>query len=260
MRGIIAALILSLAALAAAACAPRGPGIALPEVPADPFVRALEQRRQAFPGLKALAAVQVARKDRKRAFDTVGVLLESQRRLRMEAFGPFGESLLVLAWDGSDLQLLLAGETEARKPGQFGLDRILGAGVQPAELSSILSGNVPAPSGEETVKAYCGREGLCAVEFRSGDRARRAWLDGPAAGGSGIAAVNTYEVYSSGRLVYRARFEDQRTLSQYLLPARIIVENPDRRASLSVEYTDVEITDQFPAGLFTLTGAEAPSP
>lgn len=259
MKGLFSALMLSFSVLLAA-CAPKGPGIELPEVPSDPLVRALEQRRQAFPGLKALAAVQVARKDRKRAFDTVGVLLESQRRLRMEAFGPFGESLLVLAWDGGDLQMLMAGETQARKPGEFGLDRILGAGIRPAELCAVLSGNVPASLGEETVKAYCGREGLCVVEFRSGDLARRAWLDGPAAAGGGIAAVSLYEVHRSGRLIYRARFEDQQALSQYVLPGRIIVENPDQRASLSVEYTDLELTDQFPAGLFTLTGAEAPAP
>ncbi|HAR45352.1 MAG: hypothetical protein A2X56_14655 [Nitrospirae bacterium GWC2_57_13] len=260
MKGLFAVLVLSFSALLAAACAPKGPGIALPEVPSEGLVRALEQRRQAFPGLKAIARVQVVRKDRKRAFDTVGILLESQHRLRMEAYGPFGESLLALAWDGSDMQLLLAGETQPLRPGQFGLDRILGAGVQPAELCAILSGNIPASPGEETVKAYCGREGLCAVEFRSGDVARRAWLTGPAAGSDSVAAVSLYEVYRSGRLIYRARFEEPQILSHYVLPGKIIVENPDQRASLSVEYTDLELADQFPAGLFTLSGGEAPAP
>ena len=69
------------------ACLPKQPVIPLTEVPAGPLLQALEQRRQSFAGLKAVAVVESVRKGRKRAFDNVGIVVASQDRLTSKRTG-----------------------------------------------------------------------------------------------------------------------------------------------------------------------------
>jgi len=252
---------LSLISLAAvllfSACLPKKPEISLPEVPAEGLARSLELRRQAFSGLKAIAAVQAVRKGRKRSYDTVGIVLRAQKKLRMEVYSPLGQSLLTLVWDGQDVKLRRGSEDQVLIPGQMAIERLLGAGVDITELASVLSGNVPEIAGRSRVRAFCGSGGVCIVEIRQEETTRRVGVSDPARGAEGTFRITSYELYQSDRLLFRTGFENFETMAGYQLPLRVILENPDNKVSLTIEYADVEVNVPVDDALFTLSaGAE----
>ena len=67
---------------------------------------------------------------------------------------------------------------------------------------------------------------------------------------------SAYELFSSGKLVYKVRFEVFEELSGYTLPRKITIENPVKRISLQVEYTDVDLNKGLGADAFGMPGAE----
>jgi len=241
-------------------CVLKKPEIGLPEVPAGELVRALELRRQSFSGLKAVASAQVMRKGRKRSYDTVGVVLAGQNKLRIEAYGPLGQSLLVLVWDGKEPLLRLSGQDAVMRPGPSALERLLGVGMEMRDLCAVLSGNIPDSAGTDGAKAFCGQDGACVVELSQGETVRRAWLRRPQSGDDGGARVTAYEAYRSESLIFRAKFEHMETISGYPLPMRVILENPDKNATLTVAYDDVDVNVPIDDELFTLPAAEAAAP
>jgi outer membrane lipoprotein-sorting protein len=241
-------------------CAVKKPEINLPEAPAGELVRALELRRQSFSGLKAVASAQVVRKGRKRSYDTVGVVLEAQRKFRIEAYGPLGQSLLVLVWDGKEPLLRLSGQDAVMRPGPFALERLLGIGMEMGDLCAVLSGNIPDAVATAGAKAFCGQDGSCVVELRQGEITRRAWMKHPQSGPSGDVKLTMYEVYRAESLLFRATFEQVETISGYPLPMRVVLENLDKNVTLTVVYNDVDVNVPIDASLFTLTGGEAAAP
>jgi hypothetical protein len=241
-------------------CVLKIPEIGLPEVPAGELVRALEQRRHSFSGLKAVASAQVMRKGRKRSYDTVGVVLASQNKLRIEAYGPLGQSLLVLVWDGKEPILRLSGQDTDMRPGPFGLERILGVGIEMRDLCAVLSGNIPDTAGTAGAKAFCGPDGACVVELRQGESVRRAWMRRPQSGDDGGVKLTAYEAYRSRNLLFRAKFEQVETISGYPLPLRVIVEHPDKNVYLIVAYNDVDVNVPIDESLFTLPSGETVAP
>ncbi len=248
-------------------CVLKKPEINLPEAPAEELVRALELRRRSFSGLKAMASVQVTRKGRKRSYDTVGVVLESQSKLRIEAYGPLGQSLLTLVWDGKEPLVRFSGEDAVRRPGQFGLERLLGVGIEMGDLCAVLSGNIPDSAGTSDAKAFCGparpaggQDGVCAVELRRGEITRRAWMTHPQSGSAGGVKLTMYEVYSAESLLFRVKFEQQETISGYTLPMKVVIEHPEKKVTLSVAYGDVDVNVPIDESLFTLPAGEAGAP
>ena len=247
------------------ACQPKLPEILLAEVPlaevpAGPLVQALEQRRQSFAGLKAVASVESVRKGRKRAFDNVGIVVASQDRLRIEAYGPLGPSLLTLVWDGSEVLLRLPGQAQVLRPGAFGLERLFGAGLDMQELCSALAGNVPPVPASAVVTAACGRGNLCELTIREGDLVRRVQVvNRPSGSGPALTPV-TSELYRGGKLVYRARFEQVTEIAHYLMPGTIIIENPGKNFSLTISYAEVEVNVPIDGELFSLPDDDAGAP
>lgn len=255
-------------------CVLKKPEINLPEAPSEELVQALELRRRSFSGLKAMASVQVTRKGRKRSYDTVGVVLESQSKLRIEAYGPLGQSLLALVWDGKEPLVRFSGEDAVRRPGQFGLERLLGVGIEMGDLCAVLSGNIPDSAGTSDAKAFCGparlpdgqarpaggQDGVCAVELRRGEITRRAWMTHPQSGAAGGVKLTMYEVYSAESLLFRVKFEQQETISGYTLPMRVVIEHPEKKVTLSVVYGDVDMNVPIDESLFTLPAGEAGAP
>lgn len=244
------------AVLLFSACLPRKPEISLPEVPAEGLARSLELRRQAFSGLKAVASVQAVRKGRKRSYDTVGIVLQARKKLRMEVYSPLGQSLLTLVWDGQEVKLRQGNDDRVLIPGQMAIERLLGAGVDITELASVLSGNVPEIAGRSRVRAFCGSGGVCIVEIHQEETTRRVGVSDPAHGAEGTFRITSYELYQSDRLVFRTGFENFETMAGYQLPLRVILENPDNKVSLAIEYADVEVNVPVDDALFTLSGAE----
>ncbi len=229
------------------ACFPKKPEIPLYEAPAGPVVEALERRVRSFESLKAFAEMQAVRKNRKRFFDSVAVLVKGQERFRIEAYGPLGQSLLTAVWSGKDIVLDLGGERRVLSPGSFLFERALGADVDPAELCAILSGNIPGPVSSYQAKLLCSRDGDCTLELRRGETLLR--LHHLAGWDSGPLVVPSWEMIRGGKFVYRVLYTYQGPASEYPVPKEIRIENPDRRTSLTIRYTEAEanvpIDDQF---------------
>jgi hypothetical protein len=233
-------------------CAPKKIEIPMTEVPPGPLLQALEQRSRSFLSLRALAGITMQRKDRKRSFETVAVLVSGRERFKLEAYGPLGESLVTVLWQGQDLILDMNGEQRVLPALGSGLDRVLGAEVDPAELCSILSGNVPGILDGPEAAMRCAPNNTCVLELSRGDRLVKVY---PAAGWEpGSSSLPSFEVYQERKMIYRVRYASFETISGYDLPKRIVVENPGRQASLAVEYAEAEVNAPLEEGLFVMPG------
>jgi hypothetical protein len=238
------------------ACFPKKPEISLPAAPPLPLMQALERRSQMFAGLKAVASVETVRNGRKRSYDTVGIVIKDQQRLRVEAYGPLGQSLVTLVWDGVDVLLRLE-DGRVLTPGQAGLERVLGVAIDAGELCAVLTGNLPATSPSEEARAFQAPDGSFVVELGSGDLVRRLYvlLSDPDPG-QGIR-ITTSELYRSDRLVYRVRYEQAEPVSGYPMAKIVRIENPDKKVLLTVEYNEMDVNVPLANDAFKLSdGAE----
>lgn len=237
-----------------AACAPRVPEPFLTEVPPGPLLQALEQRSRAFLSLRATASAQAFRKGRRLGLDNVGVLIRSRERLRIDAYGPLGQPVLEVAWNGSEVQLRRYGEPVALGPGA-GWERYLGADIGPGELCAVLTGNVPLPAAASGARARCGGN-ACVLELEQGDLVRRIHL-APTGAGADVRP-EVYELSRSGVLLFRARFEQWVTAADYAVPRKVVLENPERKAGLTLLYEDIELNCALDEGAFTLSDRKEP--
>ena len=237
-----------------AACAPRVPEPQLSDVPPGPLLQALEQRNRAFLSLRATASAQAFRKGRRLGLDNVVVLIRSGERLRIDAYGPLGQPILEIAWNGSDMQLRQYGQLIPLKPGA-GPERYLGADIEPGELCAVLSGNIPLPADGAGAHARCGGDN-CVLELEHGDLVRRIQLAPPGAGADVRPAV--YELSRSGVLLFRARFEQWMTAASYAVPRKVILESPERKAGITLQYEDIELNTALDEGAFSLFDRKGP--
>jgi hypothetical protein len=220
------------------ACAPKKPEIPMTEVPAGPLLRALEQRQHSFQGLKALASVQIQRLGNKRTLESVGIVLDGQRRLRMEAYGPLGQSIMALVWDGKDILLRRPGSDKVERQGREGIAELLGKGLDVRELCASLSGNIPELAQPYTASQFCSPgNNDCVLEIHQGSGVRRMQIVNSPSGSGGEPRLISQELYRSGKLLYQVRFDQVEDISQYRLPMKIEIENPDHSLLLTIEYT-----------------------
>jgi len=70
------------------------------EIPAGPLLQSLEQRREAFRSLKAIAGITLSRRGKKECSKTSAFVLDAQRRFRIEAFGRWDSRSW--PWSGTD--------------------------------------------------------------------------------------------------------------------------------------------------------------
>ncbi len=241
-----------------AACLPKKPEINLPAVPAQPLMQALDQRRQSLSAFKAVASVELVRAGRRRAFDSVGILLDDQRRARMEVYGPLGQSLLTLVWNGPDVAVRRA-DGSVLRPGVAGIEKILGMPLDARELCAALSGNVPAHEPVET-NAFREPDGGSVIQVLTSDSERRfhvLYSESPSVKNVWITAA---ELYRSGKLVYRVRYTQKDGVSEYRLPETVLIENPERKSSLKIVYEDTEVNMPLSEAAFVLSGAEVGVP
>lgn len=234
------------------ACLPKKAETPMTAVPARPLLQELERHRQSFSSLKAVAVVEIVKRGRKRTFDSVGIVIDHQRRLRMEAYGPLGQSLMAVVWDGRDILLRLPDEDKVVRTGPAGLERLLGQGLEASELCAILSGNVPETAGAASARLLCGNGGTCVLELSNNDILRRVQVSYAVAGPGQEPRIRTYELSRSGKLMFRAQFEQVEEISSYPLPMQIVIENPGKKLQLMVLYNDVELNTPISDEAFTL--------
>lgn len=240
------------------ACFAAPPEIPLHEVPAGPIVTALQQRRHAFMGMKAVARVETERKGRKRVYESVAILQQRFDKLRVEGYGPLGESIFALVWDGTDVIVRKAGESEPMKVGQFGLERIIGVPLLPADLCSVLSGNIPGIPDVSGATVRCAQDGWCFVDLRHDDQRWRIRVE-PKGGANGDLRIETIELYRGDRVVFRSAltYLKEGVNRVFPNPTWIHIDGPDRDVSVTVAYEDVDMNVPVEDGAFVLGGEGA---
>lgn len=232
-------------------CLPKKPEMSGAEVPSGPLVHALEQQRQSFTGLKATARIEVLRRGRKRSFDNVGIVLDAQRRLRIEVFGPLGQSVITLVWDGKEVMLRLP-DDRVMSPGQAGIENVLGIGMEAEELCALLSGTITEIVQPSNARAYCTGDATCVIEFLEADVTRRVQVLTSSSGPAPAIRVVAQERYRSDALVYRARYAGTEETSRFLFPGTVVIENPEKKAMLTIEYAEVDVNVPVADDAFTL--------
>jgi hypothetical protein len=234
------------------ACHPKPPEITgMSAVPAGPALRAIEDRQRAFSALQAVGSLEVITGGSRRAFDSVGVVVDGQRRFRIEAYGPLGQSIAAIVWNGTGVQMRAPGEDRIIGTGPEGLERLFGRGVSASELASLLSGNssptdLGAPAG-----AYCEPAAECIVDLRNGEALRRVQLSLPGAAGQ-LPRIRSVEQYQDGALRCRVVFDQIAEIAGYPLPLHITLENPKERVRVEIRYEEVEINGTIREDAFSL--------
>jgi hypothetical protein len=236
------------------ACLPKKPELPGTEVPAGPLVQALEQQRRAFTALKAIAGVDVVTRGKKRSFDTVGIVLDAQRRLRVEAFSPLGQSLVALVWDGNDVLLRMQDDDKIMRPGQAGIERLLGVNVEAKDLCAILSGTITEITRPSDARVFCTQNKACVIELpEGGDTVRRVRLMPPSPSPARAVRIDVQELYRSNTLVYRTRYERMQEVSRVLLPRTIVIENPAKGVIITIEYAEADVNVTVDDDMFMLS-------
>lgn len=234
------------------ACYPKKPEVPLSAMPAEPVLQALERHRQSFSGLKAVASLEVARGNTKRTLETVGIVIDGERRFRLEAYGPLGQSLSAIVWDGREILMRKPGEDKVSRPGPKGLERIFGQGVEASELCAMLSGNVPGTKDAAAASLHCDTDGMCILELRTDDSIRQARVLIRPAGADREPRVLSYAHYRAGKLLFQAHFDRYTEISHYALPVKIAIENPDKKLHVAVTYNEAEVNVPLSDEMFTL--------
>jgi hypothetical protein len=229
------------------------------EVPAGPLLHALEQQRLSITGLKALASVQVTGGFRKRAFDTVGIVIDGRRRLRFEAFDPLGRALIILVWNGQEFLLRVPDDEKNQQPGRVDIEKVLGVNVEGAELCAALSGVVPEIAQPSTARASCAQDGVCVLEISGNGTMRRVRITTASGAPGPSVRLVTQELYQSGSLIYRA-FYTRKADQSPVVPGTVRIENPSKNAAFLIEYTEVDVNAPVEDELFTLSGKENRAP
>jgi outer membrane lipoprotein-sorting protein len=233
-------------------CLPKKPGLPGTEVPAGPLVQALEQQRQSFTGLRALANIQVESRGKKRFFDTVGIVLDARSKFRVEVFGPLGQSLIVLVGDGNEMSMRIQEDDRIMRPGQAGIEKLLGMSVEAKDLFAILSGTVTEVTRPLVSRAFCTQNKACVLELPGTDTMQRVSMLPPASSQAAVR-IAVHELFRSDTLVYRARYERMQEVSQVLLPRTIVIENPGKGVTITIEYVETDVNMNVNDDAFTLT-------
>lgn len=247
----IRVLALLLLITAPAACRYRLPDLPGKDVPPGPIVTAIEARRELFRTAKAVARVETERGTRRRAYESVAIIVQGRDRLRVEGFGPLGESLYVLLWDGAAVRLRTHGQENYLTVGQAGLERALGMQLEPADLCAALVGALaPLPGRSVVAAGKCLSERRCMLDLASGSETWRLYLSDATRG-----ILDATEIYGGGSLLLRGRFDSPQIVSGFSFPMRVTLERPDRALRLMVEYQEVEVNVPVDEALF-LEGRE----
>jgi outer membrane lipoprotein-sorting protein len=241
------------------ACVPHPPKLPYDTVPAAPLVRSLEEHRARVASLKALARVETENRGKRRAYESVAVVQRDFERLRVEGYGPLGQTLFTLLWDGTAMVLLPSDGSGMRTIGPEGLARVVGVSLEPGDLCALLVGTAPRVPAAAGAAAGCSTDGRCAVDIPEGDARWRVHmaLRPVEAGGPEIEAI---ERYRGGTLIFLARYEDREQRGSASLPKRVVVHDPSKRVTLTIEYLDAEINVEVADGMFTPGGPEGGAP
>jgi hypothetical protein len=110
--------------------------------------------------------------------------------------------------------------------------------ISPADLSALLTGNVPAFPAAARARAGCGSDGKCIVDLGYDDLRLRVFFAPGALAGDRV--VEGAELRRGNSLVFRSDFVRPVGASAAEIPRRIVIENPDEKVRLIVDYEEAE--------------------
>jgi hypothetical protein len=234
-------------------CYPKKPEAPMVAVPAAPLLQALEQQRHAFSGLKAVASATLVKSGHRRTFDTVGVVVDDHSRFRIEAYGPLGQSIMAVVWDGREMLIRLPEENKVDHTGAAGLEKLLGQGLEPSELCAILSGNMPDKPEDTSPVLLCGETGDCILKLSNGSLIRTVRVSYPVGKAGWEPRIRSYELLRSGSLLYRVQFDRVEEISHYPLPTEIVIDSPEKKLQLILNYHEADVNTPIDNEAFSLT-------
>jgi len=236
------------------ACASRVPVIPYPSEDPAPLAQAIEEQRRRFTSLRALARIETEQKGRRRVYESVAIVQREFERLRVEGYGPLGQALFTVLWDGTDVKVLQYDGSGPRTLNGNELKYVIGVALVPEDLCAVLVGGAPRFSRDGAIAAGCSSDGRCAVDLPREDGRWRVHVR--RAGTDGAVAVDAVERYDGAKLLFLVRYEDRTEAGGYALPRRVVVQDPGRDASLTVEYLDAEVGGSLADDLFLPTRPE----
>ena len=239
------------------ACASHLPPIPYPAVPSAPLVRSLDEQRQRFQSLKALARVETVRKGKRRVYESVAIVQRGLDRLRIEGYGPLGETLFVLLWDGTNVLVQSPDTSGVRSIGPGGLERLLGVGLTPEDLCAVLVGSAPPAASAAGSAAGCSTDGRCALDAEEGGGRWRVLMRPRS---DGAVVIDAIERYRGASIAFQVRYEGTSGAGAYVLPRRVVVQDTRQQAALTVEYLDAEVNIPVSESLFQPGGPSGSAP
>jgi len=236
MRRIITVAVLFLLV----ACAPPKAEIPLNEIPAGPLLQALDEHRQSFRSLKGLASIEIKKWGMTRTIENAGIIIDRQNRLRLDAYGPLGNVLMAMIWDGGKPSFFSPEDETLKKQGTAALDQLFGDGLDMRELCALLSGTVPASFQTGTAIQWCGHNNECLLQIQGKDTVRKITVIYPASHEAKEPGIISEEFYRNGGPLYKARFHHRKTVSPFI-PMIIKIERPSQNVSITISYQEVDV-------------------
>ena len=184
--------------------------------------------------------------------------LMGNARLRLEVFGPLGQSVMALVWDGRDIFLRKPDHDRVERSGQEGFAQFFGKGLEIRDLCALLSGNIPELAQPYDAAQFCGQSNTdCFLEIRQGSLMRRVWVAYSVSSPARDMQVVSQELYQAGNLIYRVRFKQPEIIASYHLPLKIEIENLDDNLKLTIEYSsEIEINIPLSDDIFSLADVD----
>lgn len=231
-----------------AACAPLhapAPAPAVPPGMAQKLLERLAAEAGAFGSLQGLAKVRVTSGGRTLSATQV-LLAKKPDRLRSEVLSPFGQPMLLLASDGTDLEVLVPSE------GRFyrgeatpeNIRRFTHLPLGLTDLVHLLLYQVPLPAAQGgRVEGVSG--GLYRLRLQgAGDGRQEFYFD------SRLHLVRAL-YYREGTLLLRVRY-GKFSDGAHPFPRHIEVELPQQGAKASLTFSDLRTNVAIPAERFVL--------
>ena len=243
--GIRACLLLAGVLLALSACVPPTPPPVSEPFDAARLLRKLEAANSAFHSLSGEAKVHLENKER--SFSARQVLfVREPADFRSETLNPFGQPVLSLASDGSELSIMVPGEGHFyRGPATpANLERFTRLPLALPELVEILLYRVPVFEFANS-EAGLGEDGRPYLRLLSSDnRVQEFRFD---------TALNptaaSYE--ADGKMVLKITFGDF-SGSNPVFPQQVEIEVPSSGTRVSINYSDLRLNEAIPDERFVL--------
>jgi hypothetical protein len=230
------------------ACAPVRPniiGAPLSRSFADSLIREWQESSSRVYSLQGLAKVQFQAPLNSLQGSQV-LLAEKPDHLRAETLSPFGSPLLLLVADGGNLgvslpsqNLYYTGAATAEN-----LDLFVHMPLRPADLVGVLLYQPPLISAWKE-EVYALREGGWLL-VRYGTSLRQELVFNP---GRQLAQASFYE---NNDLTLRVNYA-QIELGSVWFPRRLSLEVPEKHATISLDFTDLDLNTAMRPGVFRVT-------